>query len=90
MIILVAIAGKIVGVMVTRGLTGFSFRQLYVVGWGMNSRGAVGLAIAVMAFKSGLLNEGLYSSIIMMTLVTTLIFPFFLMREVKKNRGIME
>ncbi len=89
-IILIAIIGKILGVLLTKPFTKLRLRQLYLVGWGMNSRGAVELAIAFTAFKVGLLNENLYSSLVVMALVTTLIFPFFLKSLVKREPDIME
>jgi len=88
-VIMVAILGKICGALFTRPFTKLRFRQLYLIGWGMNSRGAVELAIAFTAFKVGLLNTEIYSSLVAMALVTTLIFPLFVKRMIKKEPGIM-
>jgi len=89
-IIITATAGKIFGSILTKPFTKLRTEQLYLVGWGMNSRGAVGLAIAFIAFKSGLLDINIYSSLIVTALVTTLIFPFFVRRMVRKKPDIME
>jgi len=89
LIIILAVVGKIVGTIVTKPITGLSYKQLYLVGWGMNSRGAVDLAIAFILFRFTLLPVELYSSIIVMALVTTLMFPFFLYRLVKEDPNIM-
>jgi Kef-type K+ transport system membrane component KefB len=89
-VILIAITGKILGSMATKPLLKITWRQLYLVGWGMNARGAIGLAIAFVAFNIGLLDTGIYSSLVIMALVTTLIFPFFVRRMVKKDLTIME
>lgn len=88
-VIIVAITGKISGSLLVRPFTKLRMKQLYIVGWGMNSRGAVELAIAFTAFNIGLLDVGLYSSLVVMALFTTLIFPFFVRRMVIKNPGIM-
>ena len=88
-VIIVAISGKILGSLFSKPLTKLKLKQLYLVGWGMNSRGAVELAIAFTAFKVGLLDNNTYSSLIIMALVTTLIFPFFIRRMIQKNPGIM-
>ncbi len=88
-IILLAIIGKILGVMLTYPMTKLRFKQLYLIGWGMNSRGAVELAIAFVAFNAGFLTESIYSSIIVMALITTLIFPFIITRMIKKEPKIM-
>jgi Kef-type K+ transport system membrane component KefB len=90
LIIAIAISGKILGTIFTRPLTKLKFKQLYLVGWGMNSRGAVELAIAFVAFKAGLLDSNIYSSLVIMALVTTLIFPFFVRRMIKKEPHLME
>ena len=55
----------------------------------MNSRGAVELAIALIAFRSGLIPTELYSSLVIMALFTTLLFPFIIIRMIKKDSRIM-
>jgi len=89
-IIFIAIAGKIIGTLLTKPFTRLRLKQLYLVGWGMNSRGAVELVIAFLAFKIDLIPTYIYSSLIIMALITTLIFPFFVTRIVKKEPKIME
>jgi Kef-type K+ transport system membrane component KefB len=86
----VAIAGKIAGSMLAKPAVNLGMKQLYLVGWGMNARGAIGLAIAFIAFKAGLLDTGVYSALVIMSLATTLIFPFFLKRIIRGDPGIME
>ncbi|MBU2524057.1 cation:proton antiporter [Patescibacteria group bacterium] len=89
LVILVAMAGKILGVFLSKLFIKMTFKQAYLVGWGMNSRGAVELALAYSAFKLGILNNELYSAIILMTFVSTFIFPIVLTRMVKANKHIM-
>lgn len=89
-IIIIAIAGKILGAIVTKPFTKLKLKQLYLIGWGMNSRGAVGLAIVLIAFKFGLIDTNIYSSLVLMALVTTLLFPFFLRRMIKKEPHLMD
>ena len=90
LIVMIAISGKIFGTLLTKPFTTISLKQLYLVGWGMNSRGAVELAIAFVAFKIGLFETEIYSSLVAMALITTLIFPFFVKGIIKKNPNIME
>ncbi len=89
LITLAAIVGKISGVLLTKPFTHLSWKQLHLIGWGMNSRGAVELVIALMALKTGLITTSIYSAIVVMTLITTLIFPFVLRFLVKRNPRIM-
>lgn len=88
-IIFVAISGKIIGSLAAKPFTKLDWKQLYLVGWGMNSRGAVELAIAFLGFRMGLLSEHLYSSLVIMALTTTIIFPFVFRKMIKKNPQMM-
>jgi len=88
-IITVAVVGKLAGALLTKPFTKLSFRQLHLIGWGMNSRGAIEIALAIIAFKLGLFSVDLYSSLIIMALFTTLIFPFIIRRMIKKEPTIM-
>ena len=89
-IVVIAMTGKIAGVMLAGPLIKLPLNKLYLVGWGMNSRGAVGLAVAFIALKIGLLDSILYSGLVFMTLITTLLFPFIIKRMVEKYPDIME
>lgn len=88
-IIFVAILGKIIGTLLAKPFLDFTHQQLFLVGWAMNSRGAIELALALIAFKTGLIGEYLYSSLILMALITTLIFPFIITNMIKNNPKIM-
>jgi Kef-type K+ transport system membrane component KefB len=90
LIVTIAITGKIFGSMIVKPLTRLGIKQLYLIGWGMNSRGAVELAIAFVALRIGLLDTSLYTSLIIMALITTISFPFFIRRTIRKNPGIMD
>jgi len=85
----IAISGKIVGSLFAKPFVKMSWRQLYLVGWGMNSRGAVELAIAFLALQAGLLSVDVYSNLVIMALTTTIIFPFIFKRMIKKDPRIM-
>ncbi|MBU1004560.1 MAG: cation:proton antiporter [Nanoarchaeota archaeon] len=88
-IIFIAIIGKIAGTFMAKPFTRFSWKQLHLIGWGMNSRGAIELALALIAFRSSLIPTELYSSLVLMALITTLIFPFILAKMIKTNPSLM-
>ena len=88
-VIFLAIIGKILGALATKPFNKLKLKQLYLVGWGMNSRGAVELAIAFVAFNIGLISASIYSALVVMAFATTLIFPFFFRRIVKNNPKVM-
>lgn len=89
-IIITATAGQILGVMLTRPLTHLEYKQLFLIGWGMNSKGAVELAIAFIALSVGLLPAVLYSSLVVASLVSTIIFQIIIFRMIKRYPKIMK
>ncbi|MBN2330225.1 MAG: cation:proton antiporter [Candidatus Aenigmarchaeota archaeon] len=88
-IIVVAFTGKMIGTLLTKPYTKLKLNQLYLLGLGMNSRGAVELALAFIAFRAGFLPVNIYSGLIIMALITTLLFPPLFTRIVIKNPDIM-
>ena len=55
------------------------------VGVGMISRGEVGLIVAGVGLSSGVLTSNIYSTIVLMVAVTTIITPLWLKMEYKKD-----
>ncbi|MCK6540234.1 MAG: cation:proton antiporter [Anaerolineales bacterium] len=74
-LIVVAIASKIIGCGLGARLGGFSNRQALRVGVGMISRGEVGLIVAGVGQGMGLLTAQKFTVIVLVVLVTTLITP---------------
>jgi len=89
LIIVVATISKLIATLLTKPFTTFSYEQLNLIGWAMNSRGAIELALALIAFKASLIPIEIYSSLVLMTLITTLTFPFIITRIIKKQPKIM-
>ena len=91
LIITVAVLGKLIGTLATHPfITDLTLRQLFLIGWGMNSRGAVELAIAFIAYFLGLIGPTIYSSLIIMALVTTMGFPLIIKSIIRKDAQIMD
>lgn len=91
-LIVVASIGKIVGAGVPAKLNGLDTKQSLVIGNAMNARGAVELIIADIALRAGLFElpgnsviiQNLFSAVVIMAIVTTLITPVVLKRLVSK------
>lgn len=91
-LILIASIGKILGAGIPAKLSGLSTRQSLVVGNAMNARGAVELIIADIALRAGLFKipgdspivRNLFSAVVIMAIVTTLVTPIILKRLGKK------
>jgi len=88
--VLIAFLGKIVGTIMVKPLSRLSVKQLYLIGWGMNSRGAVELVIALLALRHGLITREIFSALVAMAIITTLVFPFVLQQEIRKDPKAME
>jgi len=84
-VIIVAIVSKLVGC----GLPSILFlktkSKAMIVGIGMISRGEVGLIVAGIGVTSGVLSSNIYTTIIIMVAVTTLITPLWLRRAYGKE-----
>ena len=85
-IIIVAVATKLLGC----GLPAMFFlknkAQGMRVGIGMISRGEVGLIVAGVGVTAGILTSEVYSTIVLMVLVTTIITPVWLKMEYRKEQ----
>ena len=86
-IILVAIATKVLGCLIGAILTGFSALESYRVGVGMVSRGEVGLIVASVGYSAGIIQLEVFSTMVLMVLITTLITPIWL-RQIFPRRPI--
>lgn len=75
LLIVLAIASKVIGCGGVGWLSGLSRRSALQVGCGMISRGEVALVIAGAGLTSGLLDSSLFSILVIVTLVTTLVTP---------------
>jgi Kef-type K+ transport system membrane component KefB/nucleotide-binding universal stress UspA family protein len=71
----VACAGKLIGCTLGGLLGRLRWWDALSVGIGMNARGGVGLIIAMVGFSAGILSPEIYSGLIIMVLLTTLMAP---------------
>jgi len=78
LVILLAIAGKVLGCLWGARLAGFTTRESYRVGVGMISRGEVGIIVALVGLNAGIINADIFSIMVLMVLVTTLVTPIWL------------
>ena len=90
LMVIVATVAKLLGSIIVSFFRKISFSQSLLIGWGLNSRGAVELVIIELARINGLITSELYSSIVIMAVITTFIFPFVLKHYLNKYPGIMD
>lgn len=93
-LIVIAGIGKVVGAGSCARMTGMTNQESLAVGAGMNARGAVELIIANIALQAGIFNlpepvppvvEFMFSAVVIMAIVTTLITPPTLKFALKQN-----
>ena len=74
----IAIAGKVIGC----GLSAFrlGWRDALAVGVGMTPRGEVGIVVALIGLRSGVISSDVYSQVILMSVLTSLFAPSLLRR----------
>lgn len=89
LVLIVAIVGKVGGVFLVYPFTSLNVMQSWIIGWGMNSRAAVELVIVEIARASGIISTELYSAIVAMAVITTLLFPFIMKYHLKRNPHLM-
>lgn len=75
LIVLAAVAGKVLGCGTGARLAGFTGQEALRIGIGMISRGEVGLIIAALGLQSGLLQEREFAIMVFMVLMTTVVTP---------------
>lgn len=71
-IIIIAFAGKIIGSGLGTRLGGFTWRESFAAGFGMNARGAMEIILGIVALENGLINEKVFVSLVIMALVTSM------------------
>lgn len=87
-VIVLAVLGKVLGCLLGARLGGFTWRESYRVGVGMISRGEVGIIVALVGFNAGIINSAVFSVMVLMVLVTTLVTPVWLKAAFRDKPGL--
>jgi Kef-type K+ transport system membrane component KefB len=89
-VVIVAVISKLVGC----GLPSLLFlrdkSKAMIVGIGMISRGEVGLIVAGIGVTSGVLSSNIYTTIIIMVTITTLVTPMWLKKAYSKEKELVD
>ncbi len=72
-IVAVACVAKIVGCAVGARVTGVAWREAAAIGFGMNSRGAMEILLAMLAMEAGIINEKLFVALVIMAVFTSML-----------------
>jgi Kef-type K+ transport system membrane component KefB len=74
----VAVLSKVVGCYIPARLQGMSHLDAAIVGFGMSPRGEVAMIVALIGLSAGLINQDIYVSIVITSLLTTILTPIVL------------
>lgn len=77
-VVAVAISGKLVGCYIGGRVGRLSPWESLALGFGMNARGAMGLIVALIGLSLGLLTQEMYSAVVLVAIVTSLMAPLLL------------
>ncbi|AJM92298.1 MULTISPECIES: cation:proton antiporter [Nitrosopumilus] len=86
MLLAVAIAGKVGGGFLGAKIVGFSTQKSKVIGYLMNSRGMVELVIAVIGLEAGIIDETMFSIIVAVGFITTILAPIMSRVSIKHSK----
>lgn len=87
-LIIVALSGKLIGSIIGSKINKGTIYEGIIIGWGMNARFDVELLIATIVLGHSLINQSLFSTIVFVSLVTTLISTIVFKLLVKKHHGL--
>ena len=71
----IAIATKVVGCGIPARLGGLCTKDSLIVGFGMAPRGEVAMIVALLGLEAGIIGQGVYVALVLMSLLTTIITP---------------
>ncbi len=72
---LVAILTKVIGCGLPARLGGLCTKDSLIVGFGMSPRGEVAMIVALIGLEAGIIGQGIYVTLVLMSLLTTIITP---------------
>jgi len=76
--LVVAVFSKLIGCTLAAKINGFSWASSYIIGSGMVSRGEMGLVVAQIGFANAIIDKNIYSELVFVIILCTLIAPFLL------------
>ncbi len=85
LLVVIALGGTIGGTMLATRWRGGSWKEGLALGWGLSPKGDIELVIAAVALRTGILSNALFTSLVVMSLITMIIAPPVLKRLLRKH-----
>lgn len=89
-VLIVAFAGKILGGFWGGRLSGQSMAESWTLGIGLNGRGIMELVIASIALANGFIDQKVFSILVLMGTLTTLVTPFLLKYALQQSGMVID
>jgi Kef-type K+ transport system membrane component KefB len=87
---ILALVGKLLGAILGNYFCKEPLREGVLIGWGLNARGATELFALLIARNQGIITQNLFSAVVFMALVTTIISPIVFKFMVLNGYGIIK
>lgn len=84
---LAAVLGKLIGCGLGSRLFGLSWKDSILVGIGMGGRGSLDLAILTFGLNTGLIDQTIFASVIVVSMMTALTTPLFFKTYIKRAKA---
>jgi Na+:H+ antiporter len=85
---IVAIITKVAGCGLPAKLYGMSSKDSLIIGFGMVPRGEVAMIVALIGLQQGIIDQGLYVALVLMSLLTTIITPIIYRNWLYKGESV--
>ncbi|WP_297070253.1 cation:proton antiporter [Thermococcus sp.] len=82
-----AVLGKLFGCGLGARLFGLSWRDSTAIGIGMGGRGSLGMAVLTFGLSAGIIDQGLFASVVVVSMLTALTTPLFFRRYLKRAKA---
>jgi Kef-type K+ transport system membrane component KefB len=86
----IAFVGTIGGTVLGMLYSGYTMKQGLLVGWALNVKGDVELAVAALALQRAIITTDIFSAIIFVALVTTIVSPIVFRKMLKRHIRIVK
>ena len=87
----IAIVGTVGGTALAVKLNKGTWKEGFILGWGLNPKGDTELVIAALALQTGIIQQEIFSAVVLMSFITTIISPIIfrkLLEKAKKEKLI--
>lgn len=80
LLLLISVIGTVGGSIIAVLINGGRFKEGLTLGWGLSPKGDVELVIATLALTSGIISTSIFTALVVMSLLTTILSPIFFKR----------